>query len=135
MVGIGFLLTGIALYGAFLNYRGKLFTQPYFYVVCVLASPLGFVATLCGWMVAEVGRQPWVVYGWMRTSEAASRLLPRQVLTTLVILSLVYSVVFSFYLVYLFKLIRKGPNDSAFHQRPADVIKEAPFKYLSPEGD
>jgi cytochrome d ubiquinol oxidase subunit I len=134
MVGIGFLLIGISLYAAWLDWKGKLFTQPWFYICCILASPLGFIATLCGWMVAEVGRQPWVIYGWMRTTEAASQLLSHQVLITLLLLFAIYSVVFSFYLIYLFKLIRKGPDDGIAQDTPTDVIKEAPFKYLSPEG-
>jgi cytochrome bd ubiquinol oxidase subunit I len=133
MIAIGFSLAGIALYGAWLDWKGKLFTQRWFYSICVLTTPLGFIATICGWMVAEVGRQPWVIYGWMRTTESASKLLSSQVLTTLLLLFLVYSIVFSFYLIYLFKLIRKGPSPIT-DDTPANVIKEAPFKYLSPEG-
>lgn len=135
MVGIGFLLTGIALYAAWLNWKGRLFQHPWFYIICLLATPLGFIATLCGWMVAEVGRQPWVVYGWMRTTKAASRLLSSQVLTTLLVLFVIYSVVFTFYCIYLCKIIREGPNRHVAHGDPADVIKAAPFKYLSPEGN
>ncbi len=136
MVGIGFLLLAVTAYGNWLRWNGQLFTQPWFYRICVLITPLGFIATLCGWMVAEVGRQPWVIYGWMRTSEAASNLLPRQVLTTLTLLFIVYSIVFTFYLYYLFAVIRKGPGTEALHQEkePIDIVEEAPFKYLTPEG-
>lgn len=135
MVGIGFLLTAISLYSFWLRWHGQLFQKPWFYVVCILASPLGFVATILGWMTAEVGRQPWTIYGWMRTSEAASRLLVSQVLTTLILLGIVYTLVFIFYLYYLCKSIQKGPVEAAKHEDPIDVIQEAPFKYLSPEGN
>jgi cytochrome d ubiquinol oxidase subunit I len=134
MVGIGLVLIAISLYAVWLWARGALFTQPWFYVICVLATPLGFIATILGWMTAEVGRQPWVIYGWMRTTEAASPLLSRQVLTSLILLFIVYSIVFAFYLYYLFKVIQKGPGQMPAHQDPVDVVKEAPFKYLSPEG-
>lgn len=134
MVGAGFLMLGISLYAMWLEWKKALFKKSWFYKVCIAASPLGFIATICGWLTAEVGRQPWVVYGWMRTSEAASPLLSHQVLTTLLLLFLVYSVVFAFYLYYLFKVIQKGPGEILSHKDPVEVIKEAPFKYLSPEG-
>jgi cytochrome d ubiquinol oxidase subunit I len=133
MVGIGFLLTAISFYAAWLQWKGQLFKQRWFYWVCVLASPLGFIATLSGWLVTEVGRQPWVIYGWMRTTEAASELLSRQVLATLFMLFVVYSIIFSFYLIYFFRTIQKGPDDVSMDITPIDVIKDAPFKYLSPE--
>lgn len=135
MVGIGFLLTSIALYAAWLNWQGKLYETPWFHKVCVLASPLGFVAVLCGWMTTEMGRQPWTIYGWMRTRDAASTLLSSQVLISLSALFTVYSIVFCFYLYYLFKYIRKGIPEAVDSQRVSDVIQDAPFKYMAPEGE
>ena len=73
-------------------------------------------------MTAEIGRQPWAVYNLLKTSEVASRINPNQVLTSLILLIIVYGIIFGyFYFKYLFKVIAKGPiqnhdhSDLAFH--------------------
>lgn len=132
MVGIGFLFVAVSAYALFLQLRGQLFKKPWFYQLCVLMSPLGFVSTIAGWIVTERGRQPWLIYGWMRTAEGASHLPWHQVLTSLILVILVYSIVFGFYLYYLCQVIRKGPDDSK-PKKAAEIVEAAPFKYLSPE--
>jgi cytochrome bd ubiquinol oxidase subunit I len=132
MVGIGFLFVAIALYAFWLNIRGKLFQKPWFYRICVAASPLGFVAVIAGWLVTERGRQPWLIYQHMRTLDGISQLPWQQVLTSLILIVIIYSVVFTFYLHYLFKVIRKGP-DNTVPRKMSEVITTAPFKYLAPE--
>jgi cytochrome bd ubiquinol oxidase subunit I len=72
MVGIGFLLATIALVFLVARVRGRLPESPWFYRAVIAAGPLAVVATVAGWVVTEVGRQPWVVYGTMRTSEAVT---------------------------------------------------------------
>jgi cytochrome d ubiquinol oxidase subunit I len=85
---------------------------------------LGFVASIAGWLTAEIGRQPWVVYNLMRTKEAVSAVSVEAVIISMVLLVTAYGIVFGFYLYYLLKTIKKGPaaiNDSEYHS----------FKYMS----
>jgi cytochrome d ubiquinol oxidase subunit I len=74
MVAIGFSLVAVAGLGLWLRRKGRLYDTHWFLRLCVFASPLGFVAVIAGWLVAEAGRQPWVVYGMMRTAEGATPL-------------------------------------------------------------
>jgi cytochrome d ubiquinol oxidase subunit I len=111
MVGIGFLLFFISLYGSWLYWRKKLYTSRLFQKICVWISPLGFVAIISGWITAETGRQPWIIYNQMRTAEGASVVPPSHVLISLLLFMTVYAIIFAFYLYYLFKFIRKGPTE------------------------
>lgn len=72
MVGLGFLFVGLAIWGGLLAWRGRLTDSDRYLRATMLAAPLGFVATLTGWYVTEIGRQPWVVQGVLRTDEAVS---------------------------------------------------------------
>lgn len=126
MVYIGFLMLFIAVVGLWYRYRKTLYDKNWFLRLCVLSSPLGFIALWCGWITAETGRQPWAVYGLLRTSEAASPVDTYHVLVAFILIILVYGIVFGFfYFHYLLKLIRKGPE----HAEPE--LEEQPFKYLS----
>lgn len=75
MVGLGFLFIGLALWGGYLMYRGRLADSTRYLKAMVAASPLGYAALLTGWYVTEIGRQPWVIQGELRTSEAVSSTL------------------------------------------------------------
>lgn len=130
MTGIGFLMLGIIVVGLTLRRLGKLYSSTWFYKLCILSTPLGFIASISGWITAETGRQPWVIYGLMRTHDGAALVPPYQVATSLLLFILVYGIVFSFYLVYLGKLIQKGPEEMIEPQTPEDKIEETPFKYL-----
>jgi cytochrome d ubiquinol oxidase subunit I len=82
----------VALTGAGLAWRGRrLPDQPWYLRALVACGPLGFVAIEAGWTVTEVGRQPWIVYGMMKTSDAASRLAASQVGLSLAAFILLYS--------------------------------------------
>ena len=72
MVGIGLIVIAVGLAGAVLWLTGRLYTSRWFLRTLVWVSPLGFLAVLAGWFTAEVGRQPWVVYGLLRTADAVS---------------------------------------------------------------
>ena len=67
MVGIGFIMLFVAIAGQILQLRGRLWESVWFLRFCPWVAPLGFVAVIAGWIVTEVGRQPWTVYGLMRT--------------------------------------------------------------------
>ncbi len=111
MVGIGLALLGIALLALISRMRGNLYKNRFLMLSCLIASPLGFLATLAGWMTAESGRQPWIVYNLLLTKDGASLIPLQHVAISLLLFVLVYSIVFAFYLYYLFKFIHKGPVD------------------------
>ena len=90
---------------------GRLYTSRWFLRALVWVSPLGFLAVLSGWFVAEVGRQPWVVYGVLRTADAVSPVPGGSVLTSIILFVLVYGVVFGAGLYYMAKLVRRGPEE------------------------
>ena len=98
----------------FPRWRGRLETTRWFLWGTFLAFPTGFVAILMGWYTAEVGRQPWVVYGLLRTKDAVTpSLTTGEVLFSLTCYVLVYAVVYSFGLYYICKLLHEGPTGDA----------------------
>lgn len=115
MVGIGLLMLFTALCGVFLRVRGDLYKTAWFHRWCLLIVPFGFVASIAGWLTAELGRQPWVVYNLMKTHDAVSNIGVEEVIISLTLLVLAYGVVFGFYLYYLLKLIKQGPQPLEFH--------------------
>ena len=111
MVAMGLLMLAISWGGNLLRWRGKLETSRWFLWGTFLSFPTGFIATLCGWYTAEVGRQPWVIYGLLRTKDAVTpSLTGGDVLLSLSIYVLVYCVI-SFGIYYIYKLLRDGPSD------------------------
>ncbi len=113
MVGIGMLMIAIGLYGVFLWARGRLFDTNWYLRALTYAWPLGFIAIVAGWWVTETGRQPFLVYGILRTADAVSNVSFWPVLTSLILFVLVYSSVFSMGILYINKLIEKGPQGAA----------------------
>lgn len=113
MVGLGLLMLFVSWYGLVLHWRKKLNHSRWFLRLCVAMIPTGFIAVIAGWWVAEVGRQPWIVYELMRTSEAVSDISTGQVLSSFLAFIGIYSVMFIAYVYYLCKIIRKGPDTVA----------------------
>ena len=109
MVAIGLWLILLAFIGAFLWRRGRLFESRAFMRAAALSWPLGFIAIIAGWVTTEVGSQPWVATGLMRTAEAASPVQAGAVGATLILFVLVYLAVYSAGIAYMNLLIRKGP--------------------------
>jgi len=110
MVGMGLIMLAVSWFGNILRWRGRLETTRWFLWGTFLAFPVGFIAILCGWFTAEVGRQPWVVYGLLRTIDAVTPTLRTgDVLVSLAGYVLVYSVVYSFGFYYIYRLLRDGP--------------------------
>ena len=116
MVGIGMLMIAIGIYGAFLWMRGRLFERGWYQMALTYSWPLGFIAILAGWWVTETGRQPYLVYGILRTADAVSPVSFWPVLTSLVLFIIVYTVVFSMGALLINKLIEKGPEGSAVEE-------------------
>jgi cytochrome bd ubiquinol oxidase subunit I len=97
-----------------LRFRGRLETTRWFLWGTFLAFPTGFIAILTGWFTAEVGRQPWVVYGLLRTADAVTpSLTTADVLVSLAGYVLVYAGFGSFGVYYIYKLLREGPTAEA----------------------
>src|SRR6266550_2797245 len=92
MVGCGLILIAIAWMGLWLRWRGRLYETSWFSFLCAFASPLGFIAILSGWTVTEVGRQPWIVYGELRTAEAISPVNAAAVASSFMLFVAVYFV-------------------------------------------
>ena len=110
MVGIGLLMLALVAASWWLRYRGRLFDSTLFLRSCIAMTPLGFVAVLAGWTTTEVGRQPWTVYGLMRTADSVTPSLTGEAaLASLLAYMAVYLVIFptGFYL--MARLIRMGP--------------------------
>lgn len=110
MVGLGMIMIGIGLIGAWLWVRKKLLTTEWFLRPVRYAWPLGFIAILAGWMVTEIGRQPWLAYGILRTADAVSPVAASTVATSLVMFILVYGVVFSIGVLYVYRMLLRGPK-------------------------
>ncbi|MBR2535296.1 MAG: cytochrome ubiquinol oxidase subunit I [Hyphomicrobium sp.] len=113
MVGIGMLMIAIGFVGAFLWWRKKVFETSWYLTPLTYAWPLGFIAILAGWWVTETGRQPYVIYGILKTVDAVSPVSFWAVLTSLILFVLVYTSVFSMGILYINKLIEKGPAGKA----------------------
>ena len=111
MVGCGLAMLALAWAGSFFAWRGSLERKRWLLWPTFLSFPLGFVATLTGWLTAEVGRQPWTVFGQLRTVDAVSPTLRgSEVATSLAVFGSVYALIFVFGAVYIYVLLRAGPG-------------------------
>ncbi len=113
MVGCGLLMLGLAWYGTWLGFREKLTDQRWLNWCIFLSFPLGFIATLTGWFTAEVGRQPWAVYGVLRTAEAVTpSLTVQQVAISFAAFAVIYSSISAAGIAYVYRMLRAGPEET-----------------------
>jgi cytochrome bd ubiquinol oxidase subunit I len=110
MVGMGLLMLLLGVWGLVLRRGQKIYESRWLQRFALAMGPSGLVALLAGWITTEAGRQPWVVYGVMRTSDAVSALSAEQVGTSLMIFVIVYFLVFGTGIYYMLKLMGKGPS-------------------------
>ena len=121
MVAIGFALIFISLTGAVLLWRKKLFDHPLFLKILVISVLGPQIANQLGWFSAEVGRQPWIVYGLLRTSEGLSKVVTKSmVLSSLVMFTIVYSMLFFLFIYLLDRKIKAGPAAVETHDEDLD---------------
>ena len=115
MIVIGVAFLGLMLWTLIAWLKGQLSTE----LICnnrlllrawIASIPLGYVATECGWIVREVGRQPWVIFGLLRTRDAASTLPMSVVTVSLLVFIVIYSMLFILFLIFAARIIRKGPD-------------------------
>lgn len=112
MVAIGLALIALTLYASWQWRKGKLFDNRWLLSIFVWSVLLPQIANQVGWFAAEMGRQPWVVYGHLRTSDALSKSVSaNQILFSLILFVLVYSTLFVLFLYLLNKKIKHGPDD------------------------
>jgi cytochrome bd ubiquinol oxidase subunit I len=110
MVGIGMLMLALIATSWWLRYRRALFDSPLFLRACVLMGPLGFVAVIAGWTTTEVGRQPWTVYGMLRTADSVPpSLTGAHALASLLAYMAVYLLIFPTGFYVMARIIRGGP--------------------------
>ena len=135
MVGLAMLMLLLGLSGAWLRWRGKLYQNRLFLRFATAMGPAGVIALLAGWMTTEIGRQPWVVYGVMRTSDAVAHHSARAMTVSLLLFIVVYFLVFGTGITYLLMLVGQGPDrgtgaaapaDELPHHRPARPLSAAP---------
>ncbi|MEO8162056.1 MAG: cytochrome ubiquinol oxidase subunit I, partial [Arenimonas sp.] len=110
MVGLGLLMIGLALLALLARWRGQLYSSRLVLRYALLMGPAGLAAILAGWLTTEIGRQPWIVYGLMRTVDAASPHAAATVAFTLAMFMVVYFTVFGAGTVYALRIIAKGPE-------------------------
>lgn len=110
MAGLGMLMMLSALTALWLRRKGKLYDTKLFHRFVLLMGPSGLIALLAGWFTTEIGRQPWVVYGMMRTRDAASNHDVLQMSITLALFVIIYFSVFTVGITYMMRLVGKGPT-------------------------
>jgi cytochrome d ubiquinol oxidase subunit I len=121
MVGIGVVMLGIVVMSWWLRFKGRLIETPWFLRACQWAGPLGFIAVLAGWTTTEVGRQPWTVYGLLRTADSVSpSLTSTDVTISLVGYIVAYLVMFPAGVLVMAQLVRKGPVESTISESPIE---------------
>jgi cytochrome d ubiquinol oxidase subunit I len=112
MIAIGMMLIGLTLYASFLWWRGKLFETKWLLWIFSFSVILPQIANQVGWFAAEMGRQPWVVYGHLRTSEAFSQeVSSHQIVFSLIMFTVVYALLLVLFLYMVNKKIKHGPYD------------------------
>ncbi|PAJ80061.1 cytochrome ubiquinol oxidase subunit I [Burkholderia ubonensis] len=122
MAGLGMLMLLTALLGLLLRKGGRLYETRWFQWFVLGMGPSGIVALLAGWITTEVGRQPWTVYGVLRTADSVAPLSAQQVGVSLLIFVVVYFLVFGTGVYYMLKLMKHGPAANAgyieLHRHP-----------------
>jgi cytochrome bd ubiquinol oxidase subunit I len=125
MYGLAILMFALGVASLWLRLRGRLFASRWFLWMLVLMTPSGIIATLAGWYVAETGRQPWVIYGILRTVDAVSPVPAHALLSTLIGFVCVYSVFMSAFLIFTLRIIRRGPAEAPPHAEASGSLKNA----------
>lgn len=129
MVAIGMLLILITLYGTIQWWRGEIFKQRWYLWILVFAVFLPQISNQVGWFAAEMGRQPWIVYGHLRTADGLSESVnASSVLFSLILFTLIYALLFTLFIYLLDRKIEKGPYDeSEIPDRP--LLKDIAYQF------
>jgi cytochrome d ubiquinol oxidase subunit I len=120
-------LAGIAL-----RLRGRLYSARWFHKLLVALVPVGFVSIWAGWVLAETGRQPWLVYGRLPTAAAVSALKPWSVLVSLIVFVVLYLALLGTYVRYVVRAVREGPGDGPIVEPAAPSLPHRRRSGLAP---
>lgn len=130
MVGLGLLMLALVVLGWILRFGNRLFRSDWFLRTLIWCGPIGFLAVLAGWTTTEVGRQPWTVYGLLRTADSVTpSLTGTDVLISLLGYAAVYLIVYPVGVWFMARAIRRGPGDivaPVAGGRPAAPVKARP---------
>ena len=122
MISIGMFLIALSLYACYLWWRGSLFEKKWLLRIFIFSALLPQIANQVGWFAAEMGRQPWIVYGHLRTSEGFSQeVSANQILFSLILFAFVYTILFLLFIYSLNKKIKHGPYDES--KNPDEFLK------------
>ncbi len=137
MVGLGLLMLALGAWSLWLRWKDSLYSNQLFLKSALIMGPAGLIAILAGWITTEVGRQPWVVYGVMRTKDAVSNHSVLALSITLLAFVVLYFAVFGTGIGYMLKVIAKGPDEGGGGPQPdADTDPHLrPSRPLSAVGD
>jgi cytochrome d ubiquinol oxidase subunit I len=127
MVGLGMLMIATGLVALVLHFKKQLFTTRWFHLWCVAMTPAGFVAVVSGWFVTEVGRQPYIVFNVLRTSETISPVAAGPIAISLAAFVITYGLVFTAGAYYILKLIGKGPASAGEDAYGSHGVKHPPL--------
>jgi cytochrome d ubiquinol oxidase subunit I len=125
MYGLAIVMFAVGVASLWLRLRGRLFSSRWFLWMLVFMTPSGIIATLAGWYVAETGRQPWVIYGILRTVDAISPVPAQALLSSLIAFVCVYAVFITVFLIFTFRIIRRGPAEAPPHAEASGSLKNA----------
>ncbi len=125
MVGLGLLMAAVGVWAAWLRLRGRLYASPWLRRAVLAMAPSGFIALLAGWTVTEVGRQPFTVYGLLRTADSVSPVGLPGVAASLAAFVAVYAIVFGAGFVFLLRLVRRPPTVGETGPEPGVPIRSA----------
>ncbi|WP_343612721.1 cytochrome ubiquinol oxidase subunit I [Novosphingobium sp.] len=132
MVGIGLLMLAVVATALALRLRGRLYDSDWFLRLCIWSAPSGFIAVLAGWTTTEVGRQPWTVYGLLRTAHSVSPSLKgSDVLLSFLAYAVVYLMMFPAGLLVMARIVRGGPTETPPGAPVAAMQAAAPIHALS----
>ena len=126
------LMIAVVLGGIALRLRGRLYSARWFHKLLVGLVPIGFVAIWAGWVVAETGRQPWLVYGKLLTAAAVSPLEPWSVLTSLTVFVVLYLALLGTYVRYVVRAVREGPGEGPIVEPAAPSLRPERRLRLAP---
>ncbi|MES1987560.1 MAG: cytochrome ubiquinol oxidase subunit I, partial [Pseudomonadota bacterium] len=110
MVGLGLLMILLSLFSVWARWKKTLYDNKYFLRYALVMGPTGVVAMLAGWYTTEIGRQPWIVYGLMRTADAVTKHSVTELSISLTLFVVVYLLVFGAGVIYLLRMLRIGPK-------------------------
>ncbi|MGV2139999.1 cytochrome ubiquinol oxidase subunit I [Agrobacterium sp. 16-2014-1-2a] len=120
MVGLGLAMFLLGAWGAFQRWRGKLYETKLFLLFALCMGPTGLIAVLAGWITTEVGRQPWVVYGILRTQDAVSNHSVLTLSITLVMFIVMYFLIFGTGIGFMLRMVAHGPEEGRGSNNPQD---------------